>query len=354
MSKRRIAFVVPAHNEQEVITHTLKSLLLVTKKQNIFVVTDGSSDNSAAIARGYTANVLELKTNVGKAEAINTAIQYFNLETQYIYLMPIDADTQVTEDFVQKTTMALDKDVDKQYSCAVGRVAGRGYNWITMYRQWEYEVGQTIHKQAQAYENAVTVLPGCATVYRASVFKNLRIPSGTMTEDMDLTFLLHRMGKGKFIYVNNASVYTQDPRTLKDFAKQINRWYTGFWQCVIKHDIPWGGQALDFEVALLALEGIFNGFAVILMILLFPVLAYTKPQFVLYPLAVDLVLFMIPTLLYTMIKHRMWTAFLYLPLFYLMRLLSSLIFLKSFLNIFTSRDLYMHWIKVQRYQIIES
>ncbi len=313
--KRTIAALVPAHNEEKVIAETLEFLLQSFDRQDIYVVDDGSTDSTVAIARRYTDNVLPLYPNIGKATAMNTVISYYQLADRYEYLLPMDADTKITKNFLDSALGTMHEDTGRKIACVVGKVIGSKHSWVTTYRLWEYEVAQSIHKAAQSEEEAIIVCPGCSTIYRASIFKDIQIPTGTLTEDMDFTFQIHRKKVGTIIYNPDAIVVTQDPLTLRDFLKQIDRWYTGFWQCVVKNNIPWGGQALDMEVAMLGLEGLFNGLLVMSFIFLVPFALIKNPQLLLIPFLYDLFFFLIPTMLFTAKRHEFWTIFRYLPFF---------------------------------------
>lgn len=351
LPERRIAMLVPAHNEERVIGETLQSLLELVPAEDIFVVNDGSSDQTEVIAKQYTQNVLTLLPNRGKATAMNMCIEHFALSSRYEYVLPMDADTKVTSKFLDATLPVLDNDTKKEVCAVVGKVIGRNRSWVTTFRLWEYEVAQTIHKAAQSRENAIIVCPGCATVYRASIFNHVAIPLGTLTEDMDFTFLIHRKKLGKIVYIGRAVVVTQDPLTLRDLVKQIDRWYTGFWQCVSKHNIPWGGQMLDLEVAMLATEGIFNGLLVVSLLILIPIALIKHPSVLLIPFLMDLCFFMIPTMILTAIRHKSWKIFFFIPNFYVARMASCIVFLKSFAKTILGFDLGMGWNKATRYQV---
>ncbi len=349
---RKLALLVPAHNEEKVIAETLESLLLISSPEDIYVISDGSTDQTVEIAKRYTYNVFNLQPNRGKAGAMNFAIEFWQFALRYQYVMPMDADTKVTKDFLEAAMPILDQDLDKKISAVVGKVIGSSRSWVTTFRLWEYEVAQTIHKAAQSEENAIIVCPGCATIYRTEIFKEIDIPTGTLTEDMDFTFQIHRRKLGKIVYTGKAVVVTQDPLTLKDLLKQIDRWYTGFWQCVIKNNIPWGGQALDAEVGLLASEGLFNGMLVVSLIVLVPIAIVKHPEILFIPLIVDLLFFLLPTMFLTAKRHRSWKIFIYTPLFYFARILCCLVFLKSFVKTVFGLDLGMGWNKATRYEVI--
>lgn len=351
MKQNGIAVIIPAHNEEKVIASTIRSLLTLFSKRDIYIVDDGSTDKTVTIAKQFTKNIISISLNNGKASSMNFAIKYFNLAEKYQYILPMDADTMITQTFLDGALPIMEADTKKEVSCVVGKVIGTGSNWITTYRLWEYEVAQTIHKPAQSHENAVIVCAGCATLYRSDVFKKHTIPGETMTEDMDFTFLIHRKKLGKIVYTNDAVVVTQDPYTLKDFIRQIDRWYTGFWQCVVKHNIPWGGQMLDFEVGMLATEGLFNGILMLSLLLLIPFTLVKAPYLLLVPFIVDFFFFLLPTMVLAAKRHNLRKIFLYIPLFYLMRIISCLIFLHSFVKIVLGIDFTMRWNKIPRYSL---
>jgi poly-beta-1,6-N-acetyl-D-glucosamine synthase len=349
--KRKLALLVPAWNESKVIEHTLQSLLVHSSKEDIYVVSDGSKDNTVEVARRYTDNVLDQQPNLGKAGAMNRCIEYFELSTRYEYIMPMDADTVVTPEFVNSALPYLENDKEKKNACVVGKVIGKSHSWITLYRLWEYEIAQTIHKSAQSVENAILVCPGCATIYRAEIFQTVKIPTGTLTEDMDFTFMIHRNNLGRIVYTDKAIVVTQDPGTLKDFCKQINRWYTGFWQCVMRHNIPWGGQPIDGEVALLACEGLFNGLLSIVFLVYIPFAAFLRIELFFVAISLDFFLFLLPTMVFASYRHNAWRMMHYIVQFYLMRVVSSILFLKAFAKVVLATDGKMDWNKFTRYDV---
>lgn len=346
-----IAFLVPAYNEEEVLESTLRALLEVIPADNLYVVDDASQDTTVSIAKRFTTNVISLPSNQGKATAMNIALTYFQLSERYDYIAPMDADTIITPAFVKETSSVFMQDHNKELACVVGKVTGRNYSWVTVYRMWEYEVAQTIHKKAQSIERAILVCPGCATVYRSSIFEKAKIPTGTLAEDMDFTFLIHRNNLGKIAYASNAVVVTQDPNNLSDFLKQIERWYTGFWQCVKKYRVPWGGQTLDVEAALLAVEGLFNAFLVITVAFFVPIALLINPTILLIPLTLDFVFFLLPTLIFTVHKYHTWKIFRYIPHLYLMRILCSLIFMRSFFREMWKLNVLRTWNKTPRYRM---
>lgn len=349
--QNQIAVIVPAHNEAKIIKGTLKNLRVHLAATHIYVVDDGSSDATAKLAKHYTKNVYRHRSNRGKGAAINSALQKWSLPKKYSLIMTLDADTRLTANFIPSMKAYFKRDLASIYICANGRVTTPLTNWLTAYRVWEYEIGQSIHKQAQAILGGIIVCPGCATVYRSALFKTVSFPTQAMAEDMDLTFMIHRQHLGKIGYVDQAEVITQDPRSLPDFIKQINRWYAGLWQNIIKHHVPWGGQMLDLEVALLASEALFSGLLFLSFFVLLPLSLTTDSHLFLLPFLIDICLFIIPTVIFTATRRHTKRIYLYLGHIYLLRLFSSLIFVISFFRVMFDQHTNMRWFSPQRYQL---
>lgn len=105
-SGARVAVLIPAHNEQAVISGTLQTLLLtVPAGCRVVVVADNCTDSTAAVARATGAEVIE-RTDVakrGKGFALDFGIRHLAQNPPEVIVF-LDADCRVTEDTV--TTLA--------------------------------------------------------------------------------------------------------------------------------------------------------------------------------------------------------------------------------------------------------
>jgi len=73
-----ISAVIPAYNEEKTVGNVIDVLKKVDLIDEIIVVSDGSKDNTAEIARKHGAKVIELKENVGKGGAIKKGLDCSN------------------------------------------------------------------------------------------------------------------------------------------------------------------------------------------------------------------------------------------------------------------------------------
>ncbi len=85
---RRTVAVIPAYNEEKTLGDVLTVLRDVPGIDRVFVISDGSTDRTAAVAREGGATCIELKQNVGKGGALKVGIDQADAD---IYLF-LDAD----------------------------------------------------------------------------------------------------------------------------------------------------------------------------------------------------------------------------------------------------------------------
>jgi len=83
-----VAAIVPAYNEEQTIGPVIEALLECRRLEEIIVVSDGSDDRTAEVARRYPVKVLELEQNVGKGGAMKAGANETNCEV----LLFVDAD----------------------------------------------------------------------------------------------------------------------------------------------------------------------------------------------------------------------------------------------------------------------
>lgn len=75
MAGKKVAAIVPAHNEAEYIYDTVVALKKIPAISEVLVVNDASSDETADLAARAGARVISLERNAGKGEALNTGVR---------------------------------------------------------------------------------------------------------------------------------------------------------------------------------------------------------------------------------------------------------------------------------------
>jgi len=82
--------LIPAHNEAERITATVTAALAVPGIDRVLVIDDASSDGTAALARDAGAEVLALKTNLGKGGALQAGLDSVAGDADIVLLLDGD------------------------------------------------------------------------------------------------------------------------------------------------------------------------------------------------------------------------------------------------------------------------
>lgn len=348
---KEICVVIPARNEEVLIGSCLKSIIDTGMlPEDIYVIDDASSDGTQEEVKKVTGiHLLINGENLGKASSLNRLITHFKLLDTYAYIAFSDADSFIHPEYFR---IALKRFADSGIVLVCGRNASLSYNWLTAYRGLEYRMHFWLYKEAQSKIGTITVAPGSASIFRAETLKDLRLESDTLNEDMDLTIQIYRKKLGRVVYEPRAIVYTQDPKTVHDYIKQINRWHTGTWQVIRKHKVPFGWQRIDAEFLLAMGEGLFYGIMIWLLpfwFLLWPYLSGNLARYALGAIAIEQTMLFITAIIFAFIDRR-WDFIKCFFLFSIPRFLNSGVFITSFWNTIIKRKK-LGWLRVARYRI---
>ncbi len=100
-----VTIVIPAKNEAETLPALLSKIKSDLPKYKVVVVDDGSTDDTAAIAKKHGARVISLPYSLGNGGAVKTGVR--SVETRRLVLM--DADGQHSPEDIPKLLEGLDK-----------------------------------------------------------------------------------------------------------------------------------------------------------------------------------------------------------------------------------------------------
>lgn len=340
-----IAVLIPAYNEEIVIKGTIDALLEAgMPRSDIYVVNDRSTDKTEEIASSTGVNVYTVPVNGGKANAQRAALSYFRLSNRYKWIIFLDGDTKVDVNFLKEMRNAAIE--NPEMGVFVGQVKSVKNNHIySAGRAYEYTYGQDIAKQGQSNFGVVFVSPGCASMYNGEFLAKSEIDADTLAEDMDLTLQAHRFGY-KVRYIPNAFVNTQDPSTLKDYNKQILRWYRGLWQVIKKHGVysPKNNSRVDWYMRLVTIDALFFNPAFWTIFLLFTTSVYVAGIAFLGNIAIS---FLIAC--YVSIRARRLDTITRFPLYHWLSYVNFYAYTRAFVEIIIQRKTLLAWNKVKRY-----
>jgi poly-beta-1,6-N-acetyl-D-glucosamine synthase len=340
----RVCVVIPAFNEEVLVGRCIQSVLNAgLAPSQIYVVDDHSRDNTAARVREFEGvNLLSHERNYGKLRGLQHAIGSYDLLGRYEFLSLLDADSHIAPGYF---AAVLDRFGEVPDAVLVsGAPHSEKCNWITAYRALEYTMTLKVYRKGQDNLGVITVAPGCASTYRTSIFAKLDWDNKTLVEDMDVTVQIHRKQLGRVVYTDRAVAYTQDPRTLREYKGQLMRWYSGTWQVMKLHRIPFGFKRLDAEFALLMGEGLL--YAVLATML--PVFLWMFPGLTIKALLLDQLLWA-GVAVFCAVQLRRADVLAAIPLYIVMRSINCYVLLRTFwAEVICSRQTET-WFSVSRY-----
>jgi cellulose synthase/poly-beta-1,6-N-acetylglucosamine synthase-like glycosyltransferase len=291
LSVKDVAVVIPAHNEEVALPKCLRAILRIIPAEQVHVASDGSKDRTVEIARAAGCRVLDIQPNGGKARALDAAIRHFGLCETYRVVLIQDADSEIDPHYLERGLPLFD---DEAVAVVAGHVLSRwrldrrfGLDLVyTAYRTRLYRVLQAVFQYGMSWKPASVsyIAPGFASMYRTSALAQIDITApGLVIEDFNMTFEVQRKKLGRIAYTPAARCTSEDPFSLRDYCKQVQRWYLGFWQTVLRHGVWPSLFWLSLGFLLVELV-VVAGFLVVLPVALAASLAAGSPGLAFSPL----------------------------------------------------------------------
>ena len=267
---RKVSVIVPAYNEEGHIASCLEAI----RNQDyggdmeVIVINDGSTDRTAEIASKYPINLIDLKTNVGKANALNVGIERSKGEI----LVFSDSDSELASDAVRLLVNSLEEHPD------AGAVAGNIYindiegnnGFLKRFQMIEYYTDQEISRHLQSLSGNVIVCPGPLFAVRREIAEKTMFNDRSVIEDADFTVGVLQNNK-KVLREPRAKAYTDAPLSLKSWFNQRKRWWYGNLQLWRIHN----GWARKNPWMIFTYFGFITGLISLVLLLLLPYLFST-------------------------------------------------------------------------------
>ncbi|MEO0085461.1 MAG: glycosyltransferase family 2 protein [candidate division WOR-3 bacterium] len=294
-----VAILVPAYNESATVVESVRSLLALDYPElEVIVINDGSEDATLAAvkdafrlepeSREYpdlfgTAPVRSIwrssvdprlvvvdKPNSGKADSLNVGLALTGMPL----VVTIDSDSLLAASalrrlaglFLERNAAAAGGLITAANEVRVeqGRVVA---SWLprrglVMFQLVEYLVSYTVGRIAFSSVNALMVLSGAFSMFDRRLLLECggfltrqnrhpyvtRItrgrPVGTVCEDMEVIVRLHRYVREKkmrrpIVFDPWPVAWTEVPSTVRQLARQRNRWQRGLLESLVLHRQMW-------------------------------------------------------------------------------------------------------------------
>ncbi|WP_281165609.1 glycosyltransferase family 2 protein [Liquorilactobacillus sicerae] len=239
-----ITIVVPAHNEEIVISQTIKAILNLNypaDKIELLLFADNCQDDTYQIMQQvknlpeYHARKIQLirrQGTGGKAGVLNDALKLAHGE----YLGVYDADAIPEKNALYFLVAKVLEDPSRQMA-AFGRNKTRNarQNFLTKCINQEIVVTQRIQHVGLWNLFKIGRIPGTNFIInRQFVEKIGGWQNGALTEDTDISFKIMQSGK-LIALAYNSEAFQQEPESLKAYYYQRKRWAKGNYEVVISN-----------------------------------------------------------------------------------------------------------------------
>ena len=124
-----VTAIIAVKNGSATIGSAIESLLAQTTTPRVIVVDDASTDDTGDIVKGYDVELIKLKENKWVASARNEALK--KVKTKYV--MFLDADDTVTDDYIEETMLTLDTHPECGFAYTdISHIRGEDESFITV------------------------------------------------------------------------------------------------------------------------------------------------------------------------------------------------------------------------------
>lgn len=222
------AIIIPAHNEELLISRTCESLLSVDYPQDlreIFMIADNCTDRTEDICHLYPVKVLTRKDKVraGKGYALEWALEHIRLE-DYDAVLIVDADTMVKPSILTELNKMLNQG-EQAIQCYI-EVPNRSETWFTQLIYLSRTINDLLYHYSKYKLGLSSYLMGTGMCFRSSLLRKNKWTAFTLSEDWEYFAQLIEQGY-RIGFAACAVVLQQESSSLKQATSQRLRWASG-------------------------------------------------------------------------------------------------------------------------------
>ncbi len=224
-----VSVMIPAHNEEYVISNTVENILQMDYPNfEVIVIDDRSSDKTANVIKELeskyekvTALIRDKDAFPGKSAVLNDAFKIAKGEAILVF----DADATVEPDFLNKLIPNLEPaDVGAVQARKI--IRNKDYNFLTRCQNNEYSTDTNIQVGRDAVKGAVELRGNGELIKREAIEDIGGWNNYTITDDLDMSTRLHIKG-WDIRFCPDACVYEEGIIYLWPLFKQRRRWLEG-------------------------------------------------------------------------------------------------------------------------------
>ena len=224
-----VTVMIPAHNEESVITNTVENVLQLDYPSfEIIVIDDRSTDNTASVIKDLESKYENVKALIreqgafpGKSAVLNDAFKIAKGEAILVF----DADATVEPDFLNKLIPNLEPaDVGAVQARKI--IRNKDVNLLTRCQNNEYTLDTYLQTGRDAVKGAVELRGNGELIKRAALEDINGWNNYTITDDLDMSTRLHIKG-WDVRFCPEACVYEEGIVYIMPLFRQRRRWLEG-------------------------------------------------------------------------------------------------------------------------------
>ena len=237
-----VTVMIPAHNEESVITNTVENILKMDYPNfEVIVIDDRSSDNTASVIKNLEAKHEQVRALIrekdafpGKSAVLNDALKMAHGEAILVF----DADATVEPDFLNKLVPNLEPaDVGAVQARKI--IRNKDVNFLTRCQNNEYTFDTYLQVSRDAIKGADELRGNGELIKRQALEDIDGWNNYTITDDLDMSTRLHIKG-WDVRFCPDACVYEEGIVYVFPLFRQRRRWLEG----TIRRYLEYFGEAM--------------------------------------------------------------------------------------------------------------
>lgn len=269
------AIIIPARNEEKVISNlieSLKNLDYPKEKYDFYVVPNNCTDKTGDIAKKEGAKVIEcMVPTKTKGDVLKFVFASLKKNKEIDAYVIFDADNVVDKNFLQ----AMNRVINSGYKVAEGfrDAKNPSDNWISGSYTIFYLFQNVFFNQSRMGFGASSSINGTGFMIKKELIDQDGFETYTLTEDVEFTGQCALKGE-KIAFVHDAITYDEYPVYFNVSWKQRKRWSAGIIECMKRYSLKLfknffqTGSIVSLDMALVYLGPLVQVLSFIAMLML--------------------------------------------------------------------------------------
>ena len=231
---RRVAVVVPAHNESAGILPTIQDIRpQLNAGDRLIVVADNCSDDTAAVAAAAGAEVIARDDleKIGKGYALGWGISHLSIDPPD-FVVFIDADCRIQSDTIGRLR-AICAEIHRPVQACFLMKAPENSPIDHSFAKFAWTVKNWARPLGLRNLNLPVQLMGTGMIFPWDVISSAPLASGNLVEDLKLGLDLAATGKAAHFFPS-VTVTSDFPVSVKGTDSQRQRWVQGHIGMILK------------------------------------------------------------------------------------------------------------------------